>query len=175
MFLPQQDGEDAFKYMARVEDEARRVKMMVQSVRGGRFAGWKPSGAWVVVTKDEDGLEVEIVEPTPDRLVLRVAILRCASCGCHTAEHSIRELEEEELKGKRNKDRKRCGGKSPEDGNPCGCVKTPAEIVEKQSSLDWIAKRLAQRMMEREIPGWRSVNASTLWDGVHEAPKEAAP
>ncbi|RKH01484.1 hypothetical protein D7X74_37835 [Corallococcus sp. CA047B] len=141
-----------------MQAEHDKTKLLVRAVRGGRFKGRKPNGDWFAAS---DG---EVVKPTPVDLVLAVAALKCFTCGHEIEEHSVRELSEEEQKGKRNKDKKRCDGGSAAE--PCSCVKTPDEIRAKQTDREWIAQRLASVMRERDLPGADRVCAATVFDGL---------
>lgn len=172
MLEPQKDGESAFSYLDRLAAEEKRVRLAIQAVRGGSYKGRKPNGSWYLTFRTTRRLGVEdspdeVVEPTPVALIQRAATLRCASCGCPTDYHGTRELDAEEAKGKRRKDRKRCSG-TKLDGTACPCAKLPEEIRAAQGSPEWIAKRLAAKMMERETPGWREVSAATLYEGIRE-------
>ena len=151
-------AESIWQQLDRMKAEHDKTKLLVRAVRGGRFRGRKPNGDWFVSSGGE------VAKPTPVELVLAVAVLKCATCGHELSEHSERELDEEELKGKRHKDRKRCAGGSRDE--PCGCVRTEEEIRAKQTDREWIAQRLASVMRERDLPGSEKVSASTVFDGL---------
>lgn len=168
----QREGESAFSYLDRLAAEEKRVKLAIQAVRGGSYKGRKPNGSWWLIFRTTRRLGAEeppdeIVEPTPVALIQRAATLRCVSCGCPTDFHATRDLDVEARRFKRHKDRARCSG-TKLDGTTCPCTRLPEEIRVKQGNAEWIARRLAAKMRERETPGWREVTEATLYAGVRE-------
>ncbi|UAW08017.1 hypothetical protein [Myxococcus phage Mx4 ts27htf-1hrm-1] len=154
--------------------EHDKTKLLVRAVKGGRFRGRKPNGDWHVRIGGDVG-GTDVVRPTPVELVLAVAAERCWRCGHELSDHSMRELEGEELKGKRHKEKKRCCGVTKKPGfvladeeEPCGCHLTPEEIRERQTSREAIAQRLASLMRQRSATedAARDVTADTVFAGL---------
>lgn len=174
----QGEREDPFAFIKRLNQEMKRMRMLLQAVRGGRFRGRKPNGDWwVTITPKLDpegnlmrGRESrDLRASSPVELVLLAAVARCFVCGCDTDAHSQREPTE--LEAQRLKDTKRCEGQRLRgvDVVQCSCARTPQEIRKKQSDREWLAERLAELMRRREMEGHRDVKASTVFQGLREA------
>lgn len=158
-------SESVWKQLDRMQAEHDKTKLLVRAVKGGRFRGRKPNGDWHVRIGGEVG-GTDVVRPTPVELVLAVAAERCWRCGHEISDHSERELDEEELKGKRHKEKKRCGGGTKAE--PCECHLTPEEIREKQTSREAIAQRLSSLMRQKRSTedAARDVTADTVFAGL---------
>lgn len=109
--------------------------------------------------------EIDILAKDPIELVIRAAAFRCSSCRCLTSEHATRELDDDEKKGLRNKDKPRCGGMHGD--KECSCTLTPEEIHENQSNVDWICKQAERRRMDLRNPSPHlRITANNIWDGL---------
>ncbi|WP_426730196.1 hypothetical protein [Myxococcus faecalis] len=166
----------------KLQAEHDRTKLLVRAVKGGRFRGRKPNGDWHARFGGEHDGE-DIIEKTPIALVLVVAVLRCNRCGHLAHEHGRRGMEDEEKKGKRHQEKKRCDGVKPrrsftgfelEEEPPCSCHLTPEEIRAKQTDREWIAGRLAAVMREREMEGHSRISKDNVFEGLREKPVEDA-
>lgn len=159
-----------------MQAEHDKTKLLVRAVNGGRFKGRKPNGDWHARIGGDFGGE-DFIAKTPIDLVLAVAVARCYRCDHPLEEHSKRELEDSEKKGKRHQDKKRCDGvakKRADDGTleevPCACHLTPDEVRAKQTDREWIAGRLAAVMREKEMEGHSRVSKDNVFEGLREKP-----